>query len=133
MLQFMDQLCRHYTNDKAHTDRMMRYGVEKLLVDERTRIKEKRRRTPSPDKIIYINHREYIVIDEWSEEQEKTNQEGKKSKDVQVTTFFYFFYIIFVKHNISVIFISNIRKVRQRNLKLRNCITISRRTTTVQM
>lgn len=81
--EFMDQLCRHYTNDKAHTDRMMRYGVEKLLVDERTRMKEKRRRTPSPDKIIYVNHREYIVIDEWSEELEKTKQEGGKSKDVQ--------------------------------------------------
>ena len=54
-------------------------------------MKEKRRRTPSPDKIIYVNHREYIVIDEWSEELEKTKQEGGKSKDVQVTTFCAYF------------------------------------------
>ena len=75
--QFTDQLCRHYSSDKAHTDRMKRYGVEKLLVDERTRVKAKRRRTPSPDKIIYVHRREYIVIDEWSEELEIAKQDGK--------------------------------------------------------
>jgi len=75
--EFTDQLCRHYSHDKAHTDRMKRYGVEKLLVDERTRVKEKRRRTPSPDKVIYVHRREYIVIDEWSEELEKAKQEEK--------------------------------------------------------
>jgi len=75
--EFTDQLCRHYNNDKAHTDRMKRYGVEKLLVDERTRVKEKRRRTPSPDKVIYVHRREYIVIDEWSEELDKAKQEGE--------------------------------------------------------
>jgi len=75
--EFTDQLCRHYNNDKAHTDRMKRYGVEKLLVDERTRVKEKRRRTPSPDKVIYVHRREYIVIDEWSEELEKAKHEGE--------------------------------------------------------
>jgi len=75
--EFTDQLCRHYNNDKAHTDRMKRYGVEKLLVDERTRVKEKRRRTPSPDKVIYVHHREYIVIDEWSEDVEKAKLEGQ--------------------------------------------------------
>ena len=56
---------------------MKRYGVEKLLVDERTRVKEKRRRTPSPDKVIYVHHREYIVIDEWSEDVEKAKLEGQ--------------------------------------------------------
>jgi len=75
--EFTDQLCRHYDNDKAHTDRMKRYGVEKLLVDERTRVKQKRRRTPSPDKVIYVHRTEYIIIDEWSEEVDKTDCEGK--------------------------------------------------------
>lgn len=82
--QFTDQLCRHYSHDKAHTDRMKRYGVEKLLVDERTRVKEKRRRTPSPDKVIYVHRREYIVIDEWSEELEKAKQEEKTPVEDEV-------------------------------------------------
>ena len=82
--QFTDQLCRHYSQDKAHTDRMKRYGVEKLLVDERTRVKAKRRRTPSPDKVIYIHRREYIIIDEWSEELEKAKQEEKNSVEDEV-------------------------------------------------
>ena len=82
--QFTDQLCRHYDNDKAHTDRMKRYGVEKLLVDERTRVKQKRRRTPSPDKVIYVHRTEYIIIDEWSEEVDKTDCEGKTRMEDEV-------------------------------------------------
>ena len=82
--QFTDQLCRHYDNDKAHTDRMKRYGVEKLLVDERTRVKQKRRRTPSPDKVIYVHRTEYIIIDEWSEEVDRTDCEGKTRMEDKV-------------------------------------------------
>ena len=82
--QFTDQLCRHYSHDKAHTDRMKRYGVEKLLVDERTRVKQKRRRTPSPDKVIYVHRTEYIIIDEWSEKVDKTDCEGKTRMEDEV-------------------------------------------------
>ena len=63
---------------------MKRYGVEKLLVDERTRVKQKRRRTPSPDKVIYVHRTEYIIIDEWSEEVDKTDCEGKTRMEDEV-------------------------------------------------
>ena len=47
-------------------------------------MKEKRRRTPSPDKVIYVHRREYIVIDEWSEELEKAKQEEKTPVEDEV-------------------------------------------------
>ena len=74
---------------------MKRYGVEKLLVDERTRVKEKRRRTPSPDKVIYVHRREYIVIDEWSEELDKAKQEGEsQAVDEVINSSLYYVRII---------------------------------------
>lgn len=74
---------------------MKRYGVEKLLVDERTRVKEKRRRTPSPDKVIYVHRREYIVIDEWSEELDKAKQEGEsQAVDEVINSSLYYVWII---------------------------------------
>ena len=74
---------------------MKRYGVEKLLVDERTRVKEKRRRTPSPDKVIYVRRREYIVIDEWSEELDKAKQEGEsQAVDEVINSSLYYVWII---------------------------------------
>ena len=97
-MQFVDQLCRHYDADKAHSDRMRRYGVKKLLIDERLQEHKKgeettrdskrvRRRSGSQEKMVLIDRREYILVDEWSEEKEKSKEPtaGKeKAKDSEV-------------------------------------------------